>query len=117
MKKIIYNLDFLVSVEIHDKEPCNTLVYKPFKKSFWGNTEEGFYYRGYGRTRCYTKTELESGVYYDTLLLVENNVAYQKPYVILNFVSGIRKIIRFKTYEEALKSGNGIADSSIKNKM
>ena len=115
-KKIILNLDQLVSVDIIDRRDCNKWQYIPFKKSFWGNTNEGFYFHNSGP---FTKTQIENGTTvwdFDNMIIDDDNNVYYCPKVVLNFSDGKNRYKLFKTYEEALTFGNECA-SKITNKL
>lgn len=109
----IFNLEQLVEVRIVDKEESEYLSYKPFKKSFWGNTKEGFY--DIINNNYYSKEDLENGKHMDINYIVENNRVYYNPYIKLIFAnpkSG--KVKEFNTYEEALIWGKEVASKGIK---
>lgn len=113
--KTIFNLEALVKVKIVDKRKCPYVEYKPFNKIFWGNTKEGFYtdMGGY-----YTAKDLTSGNWWgECSLIVEDNIAYYKPYVQLCFAGGVEHNKVFDTYEEALKWGNEQAEKAINVKL
>jgi len=115
MQKTVFNLEALVCVEIRDKRQCGYLKYRPFKKSFWGNTEEGFYS---GMSSFpYTKEEIEQGKFLDTPLLVIEKAIYYHPYVRLTFAGGKGKCREFSTYEEALQWGTAMANKGINVKL
>lgn len=114
----IFNMEALVSVTVKGRKKEIDLKFKPFKKSFWGNTKEGFYdVFSMCDDYCYTAEELVSGKYYDTKLIVENNVAYYRPYVRLNFMAGQTYIQEFDTYCEALAWGQEQANKGMKVKL
>jgi len=112
--KTVFNLEALVSVEIKDKKECRYLVYEPFKKSFWGNTKEGFYFYG---EACYTKEEIEKGKFCDTKLQVEDKKVFYKPYVRLTFAGGKISITEFPKYEAAVTWGTEMANKGINIKL
>ena len=110
--KTVFNLEALVMVKIRDKEPCYYLTYKPFRKSFWGNTLEG--YHDIFSEDVYNGYELQNGKYRSIKLLIENNTAYFKPYVTLAFVGeDIKTTKTFETYEDALIWGREQASKGI----
>lgn len=113
MEKIL-NLEMLESVKIVDKKICYYLTYSPFKKSFWGNTQEGFY-DIFGS--LYTKEYLETKGYNQVLLMVEDNNVYFKPYVELIFTSGQNHIREFLNFHDAEMWGQAIAEKNINKKL
>lgn len=106
--KIIYDLKKLVSVKIVDKRSSLDLFYREYiPKKHWWNKErlEGFY-------DSYTlicnedappipEIDLVNGKYDEIKYIVENKVAYFKPYVKLSFINGDIQIINCDTYDEA----------------
>jgi len=112
MKKTLYNLNQLVSVEIRDRKICLHLTYKPFKKSFWSITKEGFY-EDYSDWR-YTKEDIENGSYNKIKFIVEDNVVYYYPYVKLIFAGEVDMVREFKTYQEALGWGEKMSLEGMK---
>lgn len=82
----VFNLDHLVSIVIVEQQLCKDIEWQPFKKSFWGNTKEGFYERTW--QIFYTEEELKTGGYYDANLLIQNKKVYYRPYVKLIFSDG-----------------------------
>ena len=115
MKKEIFNLKELVSVEIRDKKECRYVKYKLYKKSFWGDTIEGFYYEY--SDACYTKEAVENEVFFGMSLLVENNIAYYFPYVRLTFTGEAKTIREFKTYTEAEAWGNEMSQKGMNSRL
>jgi len=111
----ILNLETITTIDIVEEKVCNYIDYKPYKKSFWGDTKEGFY--GFMEDRCYTKEEIENGYYLGTKLIVKDKVAYYKPYVTLTLISGTKHHKEFNTYKEASEWGNDIAGKSIKARL
>lgn len=110
----IFNLETIVSVEVHDKQECLYLTYCPFKKSFWGTTKEGFH-DIFGSS--YTKAELESTGYNRVRLVVEDNKAFYKPYVELTFTSGKNHIREFLNFHDAEMWGHTIAKKGINSQL
>lgn len=116
--KTTYNADTIVSLKAIDKREIKHLEYRAFRKSFWGNTKEGFYDIHSMNNLRYSKEQLESGGNcYDTKLIVENNKAYYKPYVKINFQTEVSLVKVFNTYIEALNFANEVSAKCIKNKL
>jgi hypothetical protein len=106
----ILNLQQTVLIEIVDRKECWIYRYLPFKKSIWGNTEEGFYsWDGY--SEFFTKEELESGNNrYNLCFIVENNIVYFQPKVVLHMSDQSSNRTFYDTFEEARNNGQAIAD-------
>lgn len=77
---------------------------KLLKKVFFGDRKEGF--TTILSSSVYTKEEIESGKWFDTKFIVENNIVYYFPYVTLSFIDGSKKHRTFNTYKEAVEFGN-----------
>lgn len=116
--KEIYNAKELVSVKIVDKRVSDGLSFYKLepKKSWWGKAlPEGFYdhfQHCFNKSNAilYSKADLENGEYRSIIFTVENNIAYYRPYVQLNFVNADKKVITCQTYEEALIIGTHYGD-------
>lgn len=107
MKKLILNLNALVSVKIKDKECVTDLVYREAipKKHFWQTDKPaGFYDKNWGS--YYTTQNLQNGKWYKTKLMIIEKAAYFKPTVGLCFFDGNKYWTEFNTYQEALDWGN-----------
>jgi hypothetical protein len=111
----VFKSESLIRVAVLPKKQEKAIEWKPFKKSFWGNTEEGFYCKYF--YRYYTKEDLENGKYYDTNFIVEDNKPYYKPYVLLTFVDGAKRYNYFPTYEECVSYAKKMVASNFENKF
>jgi hypothetical protein len=122
--KSIYNLDTVVSVKIVDKKKSPYFEFKPFKKSFFGNTKEGFYDTLGFSDEPMTRESIETGVYNKganyihngAAYIIENNVVYYKPYVKVTLQSEEGFVRQFDTFDSALAYGNKISET-IKNRV
>lgn len=110
--KTIFNLEALVSIEIRDKKLCAYLDYRPFKKSFWGNTREGFYDNI--ENAHYSKEEIEKGNFCGVKLLVEGNNVFYFPCVNTYFADGSKYNKEFDTFEQANQYGRDLQNRSFK---
>lgn len=112
-KKIIFNIEALVCVEIHDKRKCNYFTWLPEKKFLFSKREEGFY-DSPSSYPC-SKEYLESGKYLGAgvKFLVEDKTVYYKPYVRLSFAGRKSAITEFATYELAHEYGMKMANRGI----
>ena len=106
--KIVYDLEKLVSVHIVDKRISLELFYCEFeaKKHWWNKDKLEGFYNMYRIIWDQSNTpipviELVNGQYDNTKYIVENKVAYYKPYVKLSFINGEIKIVNCETYDEA----------------
>ena len=102
-----YDLSKLVSIKVHAKQESLWFSFKAFKKSFWGNTKEGFY-SILNFEDCFSKEEIQRRGY-----LIENNIVYNKPYVQLNFTGGISYEKKFDRKEEAIWWANKQLEKGI----
>lgn len=111
----VFKTESLIRVTVKDKTIEKTLKWKDFKKSFWGNTEEGFHCGYFGGV--WTEEELKDGKYYDTEFLVEDKKVYYKPYVLLTFVDGAKRYIKFDTYDKCVVYATKMVKSNFNNKF
>lgn len=117
MKKTIFNLEAIVSIEIVDKKQDRHYKYHPYKNTFWEKTEEGFY--GSFLPFISIKEARSGNMPFDFLFVSDmynGNKLFYKPYVQLNFCDGSGKCQTFNTYDEALNYGNEMA-KNIKLKL
>lgn len=113
MAKQIFNMDTLVSVEIHDKQECGYFSYQPYKKHWlWGTQIEGFWLAG--MNSLWEPDYLRAGKFENIKFIVEDNKVYYLPYVTLKFVGLATKIQEFDTYEEAKRWGEAQVNTYIK---
>ncbi len=102
-----FNLNFLISVFIKDKEQLERFEYRPFKKRWYGNQKEGFYNNDIfvdKKHKYFTKEQLENKKYCGACLMVEDNKVYYHPYVKLTFVNDEKYVKEdFKSYDEAVQ--------------
>ena len=96
--KSIWNGKYVESVHIFDKEESKMKFVPACKKYSWkwfySNMPEGYYYNGYASPILAVKSAddlISKG------LFIENNIAYNKPYVKIKFTSGDSKIKRFES--------------------
>ena len=116
MIKKIFNLDALVKVSITDKKITFFEYQKEVKKTFWTNGHsEG--YMMYGRTTLLTEQKLTNGSWRGIKFIVENNIVYDRPEVVLTFACGVIQRITFATYEEAKAYGEEQANKNISNQL
>lgn len=118
----IYNTDTIVSIVVNDKKVYNYVVWKEKRKGSWfkgKDKPEGFYSHDSDR-HIGQEEDLKNGAYYisDVFtrekthfpLIVENNVAYWRPNVTINFTNKSGENIRFWTIEEAESYANGLSE-------
>lgn len=101
-KSKVFNTECIESVTVYDIDECPFLNWRPASSYFFGlyKCEAGFYSNG-GCYR-YTAENLRNGEFYETKLIVIDNKAYYKPYVLIKFVSGDTKVRTFDTLDEAV---------------
>ena len=116
MIKKIFNLDALVKVSITDKEITDFEYEKEVKKTFWtSGHSEG--YTMYGGITFLTEQELKNGSWSGIKFIVENNIVYYRPEVVLTFSGGVIQRVTFATYEEAKAYGEEQANNNISNQL
>ena len=111
----VFKTESLIRVTVKDKKIEKVLKWKDFKKSFWGNTEEGFHCDYFGGV--WTEEELKDGKWHDTTFLVEDKKVYYRPYVLLTFVDGAKRSINFNAHEECVSYAEKIVRENFKNKF
>ena len=111
MEKIIYNLKQLVKIEVVDKKEIKNIKYQKEKKIFGIKIQkEGF---SDGCT-IMSRESLEREEDWGHRVLIEDNIVYTNPYVLLRFVDGSTHINYEKTYKQAEKWLNKNVDYNIK---
>lgn len=115
--------DNLLRVVIVDKKRNTDLIYKEYSKSFWnGTTLEGFYDHfdwawNSSNAKAFSAQELRDGAYQNTLFIVENKIAYYRPYVKLVFKENLIQFHYFNSYKEAEEWGMSISRSYISHRI
>lgn len=123
MTRTLFNLEALVAVDIVDKKVCGYIEWRPFKASFWGDQQEGYYTTAsFTNYIIGTEKEIEEGllggVFKGLKFIIENKKVYYLPYVKLTFAGDRTSIREFKEYGWAAEFGKIIADTHIpKNKQ
>ena len=119
--KHIFNAHALVSVKIVDKKIHPLWEWLPFKKGFWSNRKEGFYYilshSLFTNTLAYTDRVISYEEIVEKGFLVEGTAAYYKPYAKLTFTNGQTYTKEFNTYEEAMTWGREQANIGIQVRL
>ncbi len=117
-KKLQYNLDHLVLIVTKDKKPVRDLEWQPYKKfKFWPWPQrEGFYERDTSNVWTTEQLEGSDNRYYGEKILVEDKVAYFKPYVKLCFLDNHSETIYFNNYTTALVWSHDLADRHMPNR-
>jgi hypothetical protein len=98
-----YNLNSLITVTVNDFYKSRWYVFLEGKKNkyFWqDNVKRGFY------SDCI-------GLKFESVDVPENhtfkdNILFENPEVILVFSKGIKKVVYFKTYEDAIEYANSL---------
>ena len=88
------NADQICSIEIYRKLKYKDYFYREGKKSFWGNTKEGFYhYIGIAREEYISSEEIEK----DQDIYVDGKSVYYRPHIDFKMSNGVTHTKFFKT--------------------
>jgi hypothetical protein len=111
----IYNADTLERVHVKMPSPVPHVSYVKYKKYLIGERKEGFYTdSGYFLGN---EQDMLNGAYMGIKVIIINNIAYYRPYVVLDFVGGSSKIFKFDTVEECNAKAIEISTKYIKNQI
>ena len=114
MKKTIYNLETIVSIEVFDKAEVYYIKYQPEKKSFWG-IEHKECYRDILTNIDYTADQILYGINKILKMIIENQKVFYKPRVIITFIGDKKSVLFFDTFGEALRKAELLKTENIKS--
>jgi hypothetical protein len=109
-----FNLNYLVSVKYSPKELTKFEFVKGVKKTFWHNEiQEGWYWMGIFHGIIVIKLTDKD---IQENCLIEGDKLYEKPYVLLKFINGEEKQIKYNSESEAIHEFK-IYESNIPNPL
>lgn len=117
MKQTFFNTEFLVKIEVIDKQIVNSFEWRPFKKTKWyePNQKEGFYWSdGIFGSKSFL-TNIESELFSKKMInqnyFIEDKVVYLKCHIVLHFLNDHGYTKYFNTYESAKDYANGFLNN------
>lgn len=90
------NVEQICSIKIYRKSICRWYMYKQYKKSFWGDTKEGFYDLSFGESKIITKDQIEQ----DKELYCDDRIVFCYPHIEIKMSDGGRYEKYFKTTKD-----------------